>query len=287
LRDQLVGIILVMPMLLTIISITLFPLIFSYYMSVHNMTVLNFWNPIFVGVDNFVKALSSSDFRASVRFSVLYMLVTASAELLLGLFLSLFLERTMKGKRLVVSLILIPMAIAPALFGIMIKLMLNEFIGLIPYLLRQIGIRMHFFSDFPIVFTVLVVTDMIQWTPFVFIILYAALHSLPREPIEAAYIDGASGWQVIRYVKIPMLWKIIALVTVFRVMDALRTFDTIYVLTGGGPGISTTTVSINIFKVALIRGDFGLAAASTVIFFYLSMVVLSFGLRTLRRGGVL
>jgi multiple sugar transport system permease protein len=256
-------------------------------MSVHEMTILNFWNPIFVGVDNFVKVLSSSDFWTSIQFSVLYMLITASAEILLGLFLSVFLEGTMRGKRLVVSLILIPMVIAPALFGIMIKLMLNEFIGLIPYLFRQIGISIHFFSDFPIVFTVLVVTDMIQWTPFVFIILYAALHSLPREPIEAAYIDGASGWRVFRYVKLPMLRKIIALVTVFRVMDALRTFDTIYVLTGGGPGISTTTISINIFKMALIRGDFGLAAASTIIFFYLSMVVLSFGLRTLRRGGVI
>jgi multiple sugar transport system permease protein len=277
----------VAPMLLTLISITLFPLFFSYYMSVHEMTILNFWNPIFVGVDNFVKVLSSSDFWTSIQFSVLYMLITASAEILLGLFLSVFLEGTMRGKRLVVSLILIPMVIAPALFGIMIKLMLNEFIGLIPYLFRQIGISIHFFSDFPIVFTVLVVTDMIQWTPFVFIILYAALHSLPREPIEAAYIDGASGWRVFRYVKLPMLRKIIALVTVFRVMDALRTFDTIYVLTGGGPGISTTTISINIFKMALIRGDFGLAAASTIIFFYLSMVVLSFGLRTLRRGGVI
>lgn len=285
-RDRIVGISLVAPMLIMIIGVTLFPLIFSYYMSAHNMTILNFWNPVFIGFDNYVRVLLSTDFWASVRFSILFMFVAASAELLLGLFLSLFLERSFRGRRVIVSLILIPMAIAPALFGIMIKLMLNEFIGLVPFLLRQIGVRMNFFSDFTTIFTVLIATDMIQWTPFVFIILYAALHSLPREPIEAAYIDGASGWKVLRHVKIPMLWKTITLIAIFRIMDSLRTFDMIYVLTGGGPGISTTTVSINIFKVALIRGDFGLAAASTIIFFYLSMIVLSFGLKELRRAGV-
>ena len=278
---------LIAPVIAILLGVTIYPILFAYYMSVHDMTILNFWEPTFIGINNFISILTNNDFWYSIRFSLLFMVVVTSIELILGLLMAVFLERPLKGKRILVSLILIPMAIAPALFGIMMKLMLNEFVGIVPFILKQFGITFSFFRDFYTAFMVLTWVDVIQWTPFVFIILYSAVHSLPSEPVDAALIDGASRWQIFRHITLPMLKKTILIVAIFRIMDSFRTFDTIYVMTGGGPGISTTTLSVHIFKLALIQGNFGLAAAATIVFLYLALGILSFGLKYLSREGVL
>lgn len=285
-NDRVFSRILVAPLLIVLFGMTIYPMIFAYYMSAHDMTIVNFWNPVLRGFGNYQDVLTRGDFWYSLRFSLLFMFIVTAIELVLGLFLAIYFDRPLRGKRIFISLILIPMAIAPALFGIMMKLMLNEFVGIVPYILKQFGIYHHFFRDFASSFLTLIWVDVIQWTPFIFIITYAAIQSLPRDPLEAALVDGASKWQTIRHVMIPLLRRTLIIVIIFRMMDALKTFDTIYVMTGGGPGLSTTTLSIYIFKTALINGDFGRAAAMTVLFLYLSLIVLTFALRYMRREGV-
>ncbi|MEM2179100.1 MAG: sugar ABC transporter permease [Candidatus Methanomethylicaceae archaeon] len=269
-----------------LIGITIFPLIFAYYMSIHKMTIVNFWHPEFLGLGNYLETIFAADFWYSLRFSILFMSIVTIIEFFLGLFMAIYFDKPIKGKRFIISFILLPLGIAPALFGIMMKLMLNEFVGIVPFILRQFGITFHFFKDFASSLITLIWVDVIQWTPFIFIVLYAALQALPKEPIEAAIIDGASKWQLFKYITLPMLKRTIIVILIFRIMDALKTFDTIYVMTGGGPGISTTTLSVYIFKLALIRGDFGLAAATTILFLYLATIVISFALKYMRKEGV-
>lgn len=285
-NDRLITRLFILPAVIVLLGVTVYPLIFAYYMSVNHMTIVNFWEPRFVGIENYAEIIFRGDFWYSLRFSIMFMTVVTSVELALGLFMAIYFDRPLRGKRLLVSVILVPMAIAPALFGIMMKLMLNEFVGIVPFILKQMGIYVNFFQDFTTSFMTLAWVDIIQWTPFVFIIMYAAVQALPRDPIESAIVDGASKLQLFRYVIFPMLKRTLTIVAIFRMMDALRTFDTIYVITGGGPGISTTTLSVYIFKLALIQGDFGLAAAATILFLYLALIVMSFALRFMRKEGV-
>lgn len=286
LSEKLIPKVLIIPTIVIILGVTTFPLIFAYYMSIHKMTIVNFWHPEFLGLGNFLEIILGADFWYSLRFSILFMSIVTIIELLLGLFMAIYFDKPIKGKRFIISFILLPLGIAPALFGIMMKLMLNEFVGIVPFILRQLGITFHFFKDFVSSFITLIWVDVIQWTPFIFIVLYAAVQALPKEPIEAAIIDGASKWQLFKHIKLPMLRRTLMVILIFRVMDALKTFDTIYVMTGGGPGISTTTLSVYIFKLALIRGDFGLAAAATILFSYLAMIIMSFALKNIRKEGV-
>jgi len=287
-KERYIAIILVLPATIILFSVTLFPTIFAYYMSVHRMTLQHFWNPPFVGLENYLRVFLLPDFWYSLRFSLLYTAVVTSVEMTLGLFLAIYFDRPLKGKRVLVSMIMLPMAIAPALFGILMKLMFNDVAGLIPYILKNFfGMEVGFFRDFNSAFLTLAFMDIVQWTPFVFIILYAAVQALPRAPIDAAIVDGASRWQLIRYIIIPLLKPTILIVAVFRVMDALKTFDTINVVTGGGPGNLTMTLSILVYKLAYTRGDFGLSAAATIIYFLIAVLAANIGIRFLKRGGIL
>ena len=286
-REGIVNWIFITPVMIILLGVTIFPLLFAYYMSAHDMTMVNFWHPNFVGLENYLEIITTTDFWSSLRFSLFFMVIVTTIETLLGLFMAVYFDRPLKGKRFLISFILIPLGIAPSLFGIMMKLMLNEFVGIVPFILRHLGVTFHFFKDFTSSLITLIWVDVIQWTPFVFIVLYAAIQALPREPIEAAIVDGASKWQLFRYITLPMLKRTLIIILIFRMMDALKTFDTIYVMTGGGPGISTTTLSIYIFKLALIRGDFGLAAAATILFLYLATVAISFALKRMRREGII
>ena len=282
-EDRYLKYILVLPCLLLILFVTLFPTIYAYYLSLHRVTVETFYRPVFVGLENFRKAITNREMWYTLFFTALYMVTVTSCEALLGLGLALLFNRELKGSKILISLILAPMAVAPALFGIMIKLMLNPYSGIIPYILGRLGIRFSPLVNFSSAFLTLVVIDVIEWTPFVFIILYSALRALPSQPFEAALIDGASSWQMFKNITVPLLKPAILVALAFRLMDAFKSFDTIYVLTGGGPGIVTSTISIFIYKQAFLLGDFGYSSAVTIFLFYLSIALATLSTKLLYR----
>jgi multiple sugar transport system permease protein len=146
----------------------------------------------------------------------------------------------------------------------MYRLILNENIGIVPGALRNIGLEFSIF-DQRYVFWTLVSLDVLQYTSFAFLLIYAALQNMPNEIYESAAIDGASPRQIIARITIPILRPAIAIIALLRLIDSFRTFDTIYIMTGGGPGISTQTIGIHIYKTAFITGDFGLASAASVL----------------------
>lgn len=159
---------------------------------------------------------------------------------------------------------LIPIMIAPSLMAVMFRLILNENIGIIPGVLNKIGLSYSIFDQNNI-FTSLIILDVIEFTAFTFLLSYSALQNMSSEIYEAASIDGANKRQTLIRITLPILKPALAIVFLLRILDSIRTFDSIYILTGGGPGTSTQTVGIYIYKTAFIYGDFGLAAAAAIV----------------------
>jgi multiple sugar transport system permease protein len=218
----------------------------------------------FNGIDNFVNIFTKPSFVNAAGFTASFAAIVVAIEMVLGFGLALLFDREFPGKKLFFTLTLLPIMIAPALLGIMFRLLLNEDIGAIPALLHSVGLSVSLFSPSSVV-PLLVVLDVLQWTPFTFLIIYAGLQSFPRELLEASSVDGAHFFRQLWYIVLPVLKPVLFAAFFLRAIDAIRTFDVIYVLTAGGPGTSTTTLSIYIYKVAFEQGDFGKAAAASVV----------------------
>jgi multiple sugar transport system permease protein len=227
----------------------------------------------FAGLSNYRNLFSSAGFLNAAKFTVGFALVVTAAETVLGFLLALLVNRSFPGKKIFFTMLLVPIMIAPALLGVMFRLLLNGDIGLVPALLDKVGVQVSLFAPDSVV-PLLVVLDILQWTPFTFLIIYAGLQSFPTDVLEAAQIDGAGRWRTVTSVVLPIMKPILFAAVFLRLIDAIRTFDVIYVLTAGGPGTKTTTLSIFIYKTAFESGDFGLAAAaSTVILIVLLPLV--------------
>ncbi|GAA5020537.1 sugar ABC transporter permease [Terrabacter aeriphilus] len=218
----------------------------------------------FTGLSNFTEVLTDPGFLSAARFTIVFALIVTALETVLGFALALLMNRQFPGKRVFFTMLLVPIMIAPALMGVMFRLLLNGDIGLVPELLRGVGLDISLFAPDTVV-PLLVVLDVLQWTPFTFLIMYAGLQSFPTDVLEAAQIDGAGRWRTLRSIVLPIMRPIIFAAVFLRLIDAIRTFDVIYVLTAGGPGTSTTTMSIYIYKTAFESGQFGLAAAASTI----------------------
>ena len=216
------------------------------------------------GLENYKNLINQPNFWLSIRFTMIYAIVATIAEVILGFALALLFDRVFPGKRVLFSLMLVPIMIAPSLMAVMYRLILNENIGIIPGFLQRIGIEFSIFEQ-QNVFGSLIALDVLEFTAFTFLLSYSALQNMPSEIYEAAAIDGANARQVLTRVILPMLRPAIAIIFLLRILDSIRTFDSVYILTGGGPGTSTQTVGIYIYKTAFIFGDFGLAASASVV----------------------
>jgi multiple sugar transport system permease protein len=231
-------------------------------LSFHGITRANFFsNPPFVGFDNYIKVLGDRFFLDALRVSICWVALTTIAELLLGLGLGLLMNQEIPWKSSFTILLLTPMVISPVATSYMFGMLLNNLFGPISILLRNIfGVDISLIGDPSIAFFTVAVLDIWQWTPFMFLLIYTGIRSLPNEPLEAAMVDGASPWQILTKVKLPLLKPIIAVALIFRMMDSFKTFDVIYVLTGGGPGRVTETISVYIYRT-FSKGDIGLMLA--------------------------
>ena len=216
------------------------------------------------GLENYKNLVKQPNFWLSLRFTMIYAIIATVCEVILGFALALLFDRVFPGKRILFSLMLVPIMIAPSLMAVMYRLILNENIGVIPGFLQRLGIQFSIFEQHN-VFGSLIVLDVLEFTAFTFLLSYSALQNMPAEIYEAAAIDGANARQVLTRVTLPMLRPALAIIFLLRILDSIRTFDSVFILTGGGPGTTTQTVGIYIYKTAFIYGDFGLAASASVV----------------------
>ena len=232
----------------------------------------------FVGLRNFTSLFSDPGFLDAARFTLIFAVAVTAIETVLGFALALLVNRAFPGKKAFFTLLLIPIMVAPALLGVMFRLLLNGDIGLVPALLSKVGLNVALFAPDTVI-PLIVLLDILQWTPFTFLIIYAGLQSFPTDVLEAAQIDGAGAWRTLTAVILPLMQPIIFAALFLRLIDAIRTFDVIYVLTAGGPGTRTTTLSIYIYKTAFESGDFGLAAAASTVIMIVRLPLVPFLVR--------
>jgi len=276
----------ILPSLATLVAIVIFPTIFLWYVSLTNYDLSMGWEQkSFVGPRNyFFLFFEDKDFWHSLRITLFFTAVTVSLEFVLGLGVALLFHRHIWGKRVWMSCLILPMVITPTIISLIWKLMLNTEYGVLNFILSQLGLGKINWLGPKEAFWSLILVDVWEWTPFIALILYAGLQALPQEPYEAAVVDGANPRQIFFYLTLPLLKPMIIIALLLRSIDALKMFDVVYGLTQGGPGNATELMSLHIYRLGFRHTNWiGRASANAVILLFLSTLLTTVLLRTLRR----
>lgn len=221
----------------------------------------------FVGLDNFTRAFVDPTLRRSIWVTVSYVAIAVCGQMAIGVSIALLMHRNFLGKPIVRALILIPMVLVPVVAALTWRLLMDPSNGMINWFLGEIGLGSShaFLSDPATALFAVVLVDVWQNTPFVVIIVLAGLESLEASPFEAASLDGAHGWRMIRHITLPMLSPVLAIVVLLRVIDAAKTFALIQTMTRGGPGTSTMAISNYVYRTGFEVFDVGYAAALALL----------------------
>ena len=218
------------------------------------------------GLEAFSRALQDPAVWRSLRTTLLFAAVCVTAEMVLGIALALALEGRVRGMAVFRTLFILPMMIAPIAVGLTWRYLFDAQFGLLNALLAVFGVEpVGWLANEHLAFIAIVVADIWQWTPFVFIMMIAALANVDGAVLEAARIDGATWWQSTWLVKLPMVMNVIVITLLMRLIDAFRVLEVIYILTFGGPGDSTEILSLHIYKTAFVSQRLGSAAAISVL----------------------
>ena len=284
LGEQRIAWLFVLPTLVILFGLALYPLIWSGMMA---FRVENLFNPKigkWVGFRNFDYLLVNDDtFWKTIRLTGVWCLVTVSVQLVLGFLLALLLDTGARVVGLLRTLIVIPVFITPVAMGLTWRFMFEPVTGVLNYLLESVGLpdfAWHTSTDTALI--AVMIADIWQWTPFVTLILLAGMQSISPEVVEAARLERIRGWTYLRRIVIPLIWPVITVVLLIRLVDAIRIFDIVYVITRGGPGTSTLLASVNAYTV-FQSGRLGVMAAYGFLIVIAINVVVIFFLRILHR----
>lgn len=237
------------------------------------------WNPSqsigeaeFVGLKNYVTLWFDPAFRESLGVTLTFAFFVVVAEMLIGVGLALLLDRNIRGMSVLRTLFILPMMIAPVVVGLMWRYMYHPSIGIFNRFLEKVGLeKVDWLGQNALMSVIL--ADIWQWTPFIFILSLAALQSLPQSAIEASRIDGATPWQQIVYIKLPMMLPILIVTALLRLIDAFKVLEVILVMTEGGPGLSTEILALRISRTATEFRELGVAAAMSNYLLMLLMIL--------------
>jgi multiple sugar transport system permease protein len=261
------------------------PFLVDLVYSVSHVTFETIRAPSFIGFGNFLTVINDGGFWSAMLFSLRFAVLVTLFEVAIGLVLAIFLAPLLAALPWLIAILMLPMMVAPALVGLMYRLILHEFVGVIPYYFYLFTNDSPSFLGPQNAFYTLVAIETLQWTPFALLILYSSYQSIPAEMREAAAIDGAGAFLTLRYVELPWMLPTILLVVFIRFIDSFRVFDNVYVLTGAGAGGNTTTMSIYIYEAFFRRDDIGVAVAASIMLLVLSFIVLAGILRASARRG--
>ncbi len=234
------------PMVAMLLVFTIYPLVYNIWLSFHEYAPMR-RRLEFVGFENWTTLWADARFWGAMRVTLIYFSVVLAIEVALGMALALLLDSDAPGFGFLRAVLTLTLVIPPAITGMMFLLMQDAEFGVITYVLQGIGLITR---ETPILSTPatalagVMLADVWQWTPFMVLIFLAGLRSLPPEPYEAAVLDGASGWQIFRRITLPLMSKVIAVAVLIRGIDLFRVFDYVFVMTSGGPGTATYTVSL-------------------------------------------
>jgi multiple sugar transport system permease protein len=264
-RDQLFGIFLTLPGLATLLIIIVFPIIFTIITSFYDYTLLNPQHDSFVGLDNYQEVIEEDYIGDSVLITSQFVLSTVLIEFFIGFIIALSLNKVKRFKTVYYVILLAPLMINPVVVGLIWRMILHTELGIFNYLLKLLDInRVNWLGDNDTAFWTIVFVDIWHQVSFMTILLLAGLSALPREPYEAARMDGASSLRCLISITLPLMRPVITVAILLRLIFSIKTFDIIYIMTKGGPGISTDLVSYFIYRSAFFGLDIGRASALSV-----------------------
>jgi multiple sugar transport system permease protein len=272
------------PAIILVTAILLFPVAFTVYLSFHRWSG-GITPPAFVGFDNYIGLLQDQRFLNSLKNTVYFVSLSIVSQLALGLISALIFHRVFWGRGLARTLFMFPMIATPSAMALVWKMMLDPTIGSLGYIIESLGgPEMLWVADAKTVIPSLVMVDTWQWTPLVMLIILSGLAALPLEPYESAKVDGASAIQTFIYITLPLLRPTLVIAAMFRIIDCIKTFDIIMVITGGGPAYASEILNVYAFNESLTYLHFGSGSTLLVVLTIIVVIVAIFFNR-IRRGG--
>jgi sorbitol/mannitol transport system permease protein len=268
-----------LPALIFMIVVTQIPFLFTLYYSTLSWNLVRPGSRHFVGLNNYIAVAKDSQFWTVAFNTVVLIVVVVLISALLGLLIALLLDRAFIGRGVMRTLLITPFLVTPVAAALIWKTtILDPTNGILNWLLSLVGIgKVDWIGSFPL--TMVMVVLIWQWTPFMMLLILAGLQSMPRDILEAGRVDGAGAFQLFRELTLPHLRRFIELGVVLGAIYLVNTFDTIYMMTQGGPGISSTNLPFYIYQRAFLGFEVGQAAAMGVIVVVMTIIVATFALR--------
>lgn len=272
-----------LPALVLVVMLMVFPVVYTVVVSFTDWTLTSGRPMRFVGLQSYLKVLQEPRFLAAMGRTFSFTLSAVFIEAVLGTLLAVILNREFAGKNGLKLILLLPLVATPVAIGIVWNLFYDPTIGILNYCLSVLGLpQSGWVSDARTVLPSLVLVDVWQWTPMVTLIVLAGLAGLPQEPYESAKVDGASNLQTFRLITIPMIMPTILTAVILRGIEALKTFDIIYAMTGGGPGYASETINIMAYKYSFEYFNLG-SASAMLVFLFMLVLLSSLGVIVLRK----
>lgn len=283
--DKMVAMLLLAPALLYLIVMSIYPTIWSLWLAFHNYLVYQPDKASFAGFDNFTDLLDSEVFRQSFRVTLAFSAIAVSIECALGLAIAVLLDRKMRGANLLRTLLIVPVMISPVGMGLTFRYIFAPTYGLLTYLMQSVGLPTADWTVSTVwALPAVIFIDVWQWTPFVALILLSGMQSVSVEVTEAAELDGLSEWQKLWRIVMPLIRPVVMVVVLIRLIDSIRMFDLVFVVTRGGPGSATEVLSVMSYVTGFSEGDMGSAAAIAWVTVVLVNVLVAVFLRALSKS---
>ncbi|OWV84476.1 sugar ABC transporter permease [Rhizobium sp. R693] len=271
-RERHLRVLMLAPTLLILAGLTLFPTVYMFTAAVQKVSPDPDVPREFIGLGNFARIFADPELHVAVKNTVVFTSIAVTLEFLLGLGLALLFDKYIRRLNFLKTILLVPMMIPPIAVALTWKLIYQPQFGVLNELMFRLGLPSQAWAgDVNLAMGTIIAADVWEWTPFIFLLMLAGLASLPSEPYEAAQVDGASAWRQFWDLTVPFLKPVIAIALILRIMDALRLFDLVFILTVGGPAGATETLSLYVFKVAFTFVDIGYAAAISLVILFVTV----------------
>jgi multiple sugar transport system permease protein len=276
-----------LPAVIYLLLSRILPALHTVYLSFTSYNLAYDDSPRWSGLANYARLIRDSELLSSLTVTMEFTCIATVAELLLGLLAALLFDHDMPARNILLGVFLIPMVMPPVVVGTIWYILFNQFVGPIPYLLRLAhGPEIAWMNTPGTALFALIVADLWEWVPLMALLILSALQAIPKELVEAATVDGASGFKLFRYITLPQIAGMLAVAAGLRFMDAFRELDKVIIMTGGGPGTATDFLSMHVYKSAFKFFTLGYAAAIVVVILLFLAFMYTFFLRVLRSSAV-
>jgi len=265
-RDRRFGWLMASPSLALLFLVILFPVFWALFTSLHEYTLIAPNFDTFTGIDNFTKAIGEPEFRHTLLLTGFFVFAVVLLEFALGFLVALMLNSVERFKPIYYAILLCPLLMNPVIVGLIWRMFLHPTLGIVNYLLSTVGIDpVNWLGSTSVALWTVVMVDIWHQVSFMIVLLLAGLSALPKEPYEAARVDGASIWQSFWRITVPLMRPVIIVTLLIRLIFAVKTYDLIYIMTRGGPGVATDLVSYFIYRTAFVSLNIGEASAMSII----------------------